>query len=113
MENNTIVSFIVSIIGKIIGGKGMLKEVKTSVHKPLYTLTEAEKIVDLRRARASRRRARLRIYLIKQHLCGLILIVLACLIPLVDNTAGMGAILCWVIGIGLLITRQPVMTFRR
>lgn len=91
----------------------MLKEVKTSGYEPLYTITEAEKIIDLRRARESRCKARLRTYFIKQRLCGLILIVLGCLIPVVDNTAGMGAVLCWVIGIGLLVTRQSVMTFRR
>lgn len=114
MENNTIVSFIVSINGKIAGGNDkMLNGIKTNGYESLYTLTEAEKIIDLQRARESRRKVRLRTYFIKQRLCGLVLIIIGCLIPLVDNTAGMGAVLCWVIGIGLLVTHQPVMTFRR
>lgn len=113
MENNTIVSFIVSIIGKIIGGKGMLKEVKIGYYEPLYTLTEAEKIINLRRARRSRQEAGKRVYFIKQRLYGLIMIIIGCVIPAIDNDAGMAAIVCITIGIGLLITRQTVMMFRR
>lgn len=91
----------------------MLKGVKTSGYEPLYTLTEAEKIIDLQRARESMRKTRLRTYFIKQRLCGLILIVLGCLIPLVDNTAGMAAVICFAVGIGLVITKQHVMMFWR
>lgn len=91
----------------------MLNEIKTSRYEPLYTLTEAEKIIDLQRAKESRRKSRLRTYFIKQRLCGLVLIIIGCLIPMVDNTAGMGAIIFWIIGIGLLVARQPVTTYRR
>jgi len=103
----------VSIIGKIAGGKRMLNEVKTSYYEPLYMLTEAEKIIDLQRARKSRQEASKRMYFIKQRMCGVIMIIIGCLIPTIDNEAGMAAIVCIVIGIGLIITRQMVMMFRR
>lgn len=90
----------------------MLKEIKTSVYEPLYTLTEAEKIIDLQRARKNRTHKRIMIYFIKQKLCGALMIILACVIAVIDNTAGMAAIICIVIGIGLIITRQMVMIFR-
>ena len=91
----------------------MLKEIKTSCYEPLYTLTEAEKIIDLQRARRNRTRTRMRVYFIKQKLCGVIMIVLGCSIFVIDSTAGMAAIICIVIGIGLVVTRQMMMTFRR
>lgn len=91
----------------------MLKEIKTSCYEPLYTLTEAEKIIDLQRTRRKRTKARMGIYFIKQKLCGVIMIVLGCSIFVIDSTAGMAAIICIVIGIGLVVTRQMMMTFRR
>ena len=91
----------------------MLKEIKTSCYEPLYTLTEAEKIIDLQRARAARRKAAQRTYYVIQKICGLIFIVLGCLFSIIDNTAGMGAIICVLIGIGLITTRQMVMMFWR
>lgn len=90
----------------------MLKEIKTSVYEPLYTLAEAEKIIDLQRDRKNRNRKRIRIYFIKQKLCGAFMIALACVIAVIDNTAGMDAIICIAIGVGLIISRQMVMMFR-
>lgn len=90
----------------------MLKEIKTSVYEPLYRLTEAEKIIDLQRARKNRNRKRARVYFIKQKSCGVLMVTLAYVIAVIDNTAGMAAIICIVIGIGLIITRQKVMMFR-
>lgn len=91
----------------------MLKEIKTSCYEPLYTLTEAEKIIDLQRSRRSKNQRQVSICFIKQRLCGVLLIVLGCVVAVIDNTAGMAAIVCIVIGIGLVITRQIVMMFRR
>lgn len=91
----------------------MLNEIKTSCYEPLYTLTEAEKIIDLQRARRSRNQKRVIICFIKQRTCGALMIVLGCVVAVIDNTAGMAAIVCIVIGIGLVITRQIVMMFRR
>ena len=89
----------------------MLKE--TICYEPLYTLTEAEKIIDLQRARRNRTKTRLRVYFIKQKLCGVIMIVLGCAISAIDRTAGMAAIVCIVIGMWLVATRHMVMMFRR
>lgn len=91
----------------------MLNEIKTSCYEPLYTLTEAEKIIDLQRSRRSKNQRQVSICFIKQRLCGVLLIVLGCVVAVIDNTAGMAAIVCIVIGIGLVITRQIVMMFRR
>ena len=91
----------------------MLDEVRTSYSEPLYTLTQAEQIIDLQRARAARRKAAQRTYYVIQKICGLIFIVLGCLFSIIDNTAGMGAIICVLIGIGLITTRQMVMMFWR
>ena len=93
--------------------RNMLTEIKTSCYEPLYTLTEAEKIIDLQRARRSRNQKRVIICFIKQRICGVLLIVLGCVVTVIDNTAGMAAIVCIAIGIGLIITRQIVMMFRR
>jgi hypothetical protein len=91
----------------------MLKEIKTSYNESLYTLTEAEKIIDLQRARRSKNQKQISICFIKQRICGVLLIVLGCVVAVIDNTAGMAAIVCIAIGIGLVITRQIVMMFRR
>lgn len=91
----------------------MINEVKTSRYEPLYTLTEAEKIISLRRTREARRKAQKRADFIWQRICGIILIIIGCFIPTIDSTAGMGAVLFLVIGISLIITRQMVMMFRR
>lgn len=76
----------------------MLKEIKTSCYEPLYTLTDAEKILELQRMRRRRAKARMGIYFIKQKLCGVIMIVLGCSIFVIDSTAGIAAIICIVIG---------------
>ena len=88
----------------------MLKEIKTSCYEPLYTLTEAEKIIDLQR---SKNQKRVSICFFKQRACGALMIVFGCVVAVIDNTAGMAAIVCIAIGIGLVITRQIVMMFRR
>lgn len=91
----------------------MLKEVKTYGYEPLYTLTEAEKIINLQRARRNRTKTRMRTYFIKQKLCGFLMIILGCAISVIDNTAGMAAIVCIAMGIGLMSTPHMVMMFRR
>lgn len=90
----------------------MLNEVKTNGYEPLYTLTEAEKIIDLRRAMRSKLKSDQRTYFIKQRTCGIIMIILGCLIPAVDCGSWiLPSTICIAIGLGLLITRQKVMTF--
>ena len=91
----------------------MLKEIKTSCYEPLYTLTEAEKIIDLQRSRRSKNQKRVSICFFKRRACGALMIVFGCVVAVIDNTAGMAAIVCIAIGIGLVITRQIVMMFRR
>lgn len=54
----------------------MLKEIKTSCYEPLYTLTEAEKIIDLQRSRRSKNQKRVSICFFKQRACGALMIVL-------------------------------------
>ena len=91
----------------------MLDEVRTSYSEPLYTLTEAEQIIDLQRARSARRKAAMRTYYFVQRVCGLLFVIIGCLLPIIDNTTGMESIICVLIGVGLIITRQMVMMFWR
>lgn len=91
----------------------MLDEVRTSYSEPLYTLTEAEQIIDLQRARSARHKVAMRTYYLVQRACGLVFVIIGCLLPLFDRTTGMESIICVLIGIGLITTRQMVMMFWR
>lgn len=80
----------------------MLKEIKTSYYEPLCNFTEAEKILDLQRARRARSKSRMRSCVMWKRLCGVILIVLGCVVSVIDDTAGTAVIACIAIGMGLI-----------
>lgn len=80
----------------------MLKEIKTNCYEPLCSRTEAEKILDLQRARRARSKSRMRICAMWLRLCGVILIMLGCVVSVIDDTAGTAVIACIVIGMGLV-----------
>ena len=67
----------------------------------LYTLDEAEKIINRRR-----------IYFLKQRLCGLLMMIIGIICPIVFDGDATFSLLALPMGIGLLVTKQRVMSFR-
>lgn len=116
MVNKTIVPFIVPIKdlkGRIKGGLEMLVEYETSECEQLYTLAEAEKIIDHNRSKARQKRRTERIYYIKQRLSGVAMLTIGIItLFLLDGDATFFLLIA-PIGIGLIITKQKVMMFRR
>lgn len=68
----------------------------------LYTLDEAEKIINRRR-----------LYFMKQKLCGLLMLVIGIICPIVFDGDATFSLLAVPLGVFLLVTRQRVMSFRK
>ena len=102
-----------SIKNKIHGCKGginkMYTQVKTSYQEPLYTLSEAEKLIDWNRHKTTQKKKIKKRYFIKQKLSGVatLLIGIATPILLQDLTLSIFAI---PFGVFLIVTKQKVMT---
>lgn len=91
----------------------MLPQYKINVQEPLYTLSEAEKIVNYNRREKAREKHKDRVYYMIQKFCGLVLITVGFIsLWLLD-----GDITCFIItvpmGIGLIITKEKVMCIGR
>ena len=67
----------------------------------LYTLEEAEKIINKRR-----------LYFLKQKLCGILMMVIGIICPIVFEGDATFSLLAVPIGIGLMVTKQRVMSFK-
>lgn len=87
----------------------MYTGVKTSHPEPLYTLTEAEQIIDYKRARESRKRISQHIYFIKQKLAGVVLMIIGIALFVLDGEIT-STLIVVLIGIGLIVTKQRVLT---
>lgn len=87
----------------------MYTGVKTSYQEPLYTLTEAQQIIDWNRHKSALYHKQRRNYFIKQKLSGVatLLIGIATPILLQDLTLSIFAI---PFGVFLIVTKQKVMT---
>ena len=83
--------------------------VKTSYPGPLYTITEAEQIIDYRRAQAAKKLISKRIYFIKQKLVGVALISIGATMPFLLDGEVTFSLLIELIGIGLIVTKQKVL----
>lgn len=86
----------------------MYTGVKTSYPEPLYTLTEAEQIIDYRRARESRKRITTYIYYMKQKLAGAVLMIIGIALFLLDEEITTTLVVV-LIGISLIVTKQKVL----
>lgn len=77
----------------------------------LYTLTEAEKIIEYNRKMEVKRRKHNALYSIKQRLAGLLLLLIGIITPLI--CAGDATINLFTLPIGLLLlfTNQRIMVF--
>lgn len=93
----------------------MLNEVKISVYEPLYTLTEEEKILNLRRAKGNRAKLRRRKYFVKQRLVGTFLILLSiiirCTVPFPDVAEGF-FYLYFILGTVITLSKSQIFTFK-
>lgn len=87
----------------------MYTGVKTSYPEPLYTLTEAEQIIDYKRARESRKRIAGYIYYMKQKLAGVVLMIIGIALFLLDGELTFTLVIV-LIGISLIVTKQRVLT---
>lgn len=67
----------------------------------LYTLDEAEKIINRRR-----------IYFLKQRLSGLLMLMIGIICPIVFDGDATFSLFAMPMGIGLFVTKQRVMSFR-
>lgn len=67
----------------------------------LYTLDEAEKIISRRR-----------LYFLKQRLSGLLMLIIGIISPIVFDGDTSFSLLTLPMGIGLMVTKQRVMSFR-
>jgi hypothetical protein len=79
----------------------------------LYTLEDAEKIIDYRRERQYRRKKSIAIYYIKQKLSGLVMATLGIIAPFVLDGDATFSLIALPLGIYLIFTHSKVMDFRR
>lgn len=77
----------------------------------LYTLEDAEKIIDYRRERQYRRKKSIAIYYIKQKLSGLVMATLGIIAPFVLDGDATFSLIALPLGIYLIFTHSKVMDF--
>lgn len=78
----------------------------------LYTLEDAEKIINRRNRIASNKKKKLAIYYLKQKLCGLAMIGVGIVCPMIDGDATVSIAIAFPVGFWLLLTKERVMDFR-
>lgn len=92
----------------------MITNCKAYTYKPqtikLYTLEDAERILERKIGVLSRGKEHTT-YFFKQKLCGIIMIGLGVVIPIIDGDATI-SLFTIPIGLGLLLTKKRVMCFR-
>lgn len=92
----------------------MIVDYETYTYKPktirLYTLEDAERFLAKRKIRVLNKERKHTIYFLKQKLCGLIMIGLGVVVPVIDGDATI-SLFTIPMGIGLLLTKQRVMCF--
>jgi len=92
----------------------MIIDYETYIYKPktirLYTLEDAERVLARRKIRVLSKKRKCTTYFLKQKLCGLIMIGLGVIIPIIDGDATI-SLFTIPMGIGLLLAKQKVMCF--
>lgn len=84
-----------------------------SEQRKLYTLDVAEEILNRRRRIMSYRKKKINTYFIKQKLSGLAMITIGILITMINDGDATASLLTIPMGIGLLITKEDVMMFKK
>lgn len=72
----------------------------------LYTLTEAEKIIDYRRKNELKYKKEIATYYIKQKLCGLVLIITGIILPFLLNGEATVSLFLFPLGLFLIFTKE-------
>lgn len=92
----------------------MLANYRTYETEPiqLYTLEDAEKIINRRNRIAYNKKKRLAIYYLKQKLCGLVMLGIGIFCPMLLDGDATFSLIAFPMGIGLLVTKERVMDFR-
>lgn len=92
----------------------MLANYRTYETEPiqLYTLEDAEKIINRRNRIAYNKKKRLAIYYLKQKLCGLVMLGIGIVCPILLDGDATFSLIAVPMGIGLLVTKERVMDFR-
>lgn len=78
----------------------------------LYTLEDAEKVLERKNQLITNTKRRTAVYFLKQKLCGLLLIIIGMICPIIDGDATFSVIVAFPFGIWLLVTKKRVMNFR-
>ena len=78
----------------------------------LYTLEEAERVLRRRNQVITNTKRRTAVYFLKQQLCGLLLVIIGIICPMIDGDATFSVIVAFPLGIWLLVTKKHVMSFR-
>lgn len=91
----------------------MIVQYKTSCQEPLYTLTEAEKIIDYNRSKARQKQKAEKLYYIKQRLSGIAMLAIGIITPFLLDGDATFSLLAVPMGVGLIVTKQKIMMFRR
>lgn len=86
----------------------LLAQYKMNEYEPLYMFTEAEKIIDCKAKRKVER-----MYFIKQRFSGAVMFIIGIIAPFLLDGDATFSLITVPMGIGLLITKQKVMTFER
>lgn len=85
----------------------MLVQYKMNESEPLYTLTEAKKIICKTKQKAER------MYFIKQRFSGVVMFTTGIIAPFLLDGDATFSLLAVPIGIGLIIAKKKIMQFRR
>ena len=78
----------------------------------LYTLEDAERVLKRRYKVIMNAKRRITIYFLKQRLCGLLLIIIGIICPIVCDGDATFSLLVIPLGVFLLLTKHRVMSFR-
>lgn len=79
----------------------------------LYTLEDAERVLRRRNQVIMNTKRRTAVYFLKQRLCGLLLIIIGIICPIVCDGDTTFSLLAVPLGIFLLATKHRVMSFRQ
>lgn len=79
----------------------------------LYTLAEAEMLLNRKKAIVSQKGKEDMIYFIKQKICGIIMILIGIFCPIFLDGDATFSLIAIPMGIGLLVSKKKLMNFRQ
>ena len=79
----------------------------------LYTLAEAERLLNKKKAVVSQRRKWDMVYFFKQKICGIIMLLIGIFCPIFLDGDATFSLIAIPMGIGLFITKKKLMNFRQ